>query len=418
MGGVVSSGAIAVARAVALLIACLAAAAAVAAGRADAAGVYVALGDSYTSGPLILNPKGDPIDCGQSDHNYPTLVAQRIAPSVFVDVSCGSAQTRHMTEPQDELPLGGTNPPQFNGLRRDAALVTVGIGGNDMGFGGIVNRCVELGVRSGGRGQPCTDHYTAGGRDQIAERLRVTVAPRLARVIGQIHERAPRARLLVVGYPDPLPVPPGCYPVLPLAPGDLPYLHAVARRLHETVRDAAVGGGAEYVELFAGSAGHDICQLPGTKWYEGVVPTAPAYPAHPNALGMEFAAREVLDVLRRPVPNEFSIVGVRPAGGGKVSLRVRAPRRGTFRIEATALTRSPNGVRRGALRRISYAPSIRALAHRPIEMGLRLTPRASSLRALRRDRRLYVQLRISFEPVAGTRRTKTWLVRVPAPRRR
>ena len=44
---------------------------------ADAAdGVYVALGDSYTSAPLVPNQHGEPIDCGRSDHNYPSLVAQ------------------------------------------------------------------------------------------------------------------------------------------------------------------------------------------------------------------------------------------------------------------------------------------------------------------------------------------------------
>ena len=37
---------------------------------------------------------------------------------MFLDVSCGWAETKHMTSPQTGLPLGGTNPPQFNALRR------------------------------------------------------------------------------------------------------------------------------------------------------------------------------------------------------------------------------------------------------------------------------------------------------------
>lgn len=40
--------------------------------------VYVALGDSYTSAPLVPNQHGEPIDCGRSDHNYPSLVAQAL----------------------------------------------------------------------------------------------------------------------------------------------------------------------------------------------------------------------------------------------------------------------------------------------------------------------------------------------------
>ena len=51
--------------------------------RADG-GVYVALGDSYTSGPLIPNQHGEPIDCGRSDHNYPSLVTEAFKPATFV----------------------------------------------------------------------------------------------------------------------------------------------------------------------------------------------------------------------------------------------------------------------------------------------------------------------------------------------
>ena len=185
---------------------------------------------------------------------------------MFRDVSCGSAQTKDMTAPQTGLPLGGTNPPQFNALDRNVDLVTLGIGGNDMGFGDIVTTCAELGIQSLGQGHPCTDRYNAGGVDTIAQRLDEQVAPALAAVIAGIHERSPKARLVVVGDPDPVPQQPGCYPVVPIAPGDLPYLHTVACNLSATVREQALAGGAEFVDLLPGSIGHDICQLPLTKW--------------------------------------------------------------------------------------------------------------------------------------------------------
>ena len=70
-------------------------------------------------------------------HNYPSLVAAKLGAAKHIDVSCGSAETKHMTEPQIGLQLGGTNPPQFDGLRADASLVTVGIGGNDAGLVGV-----------------------------------------------------------------------------------------------------------------------------------------------------------------------------------------------------------------------------------------------------------------------------------------
>ena len=387
-----------------VVCACAVGALAVAPASASALGTYVALGDSFTAGPLILSPKGDPIDCGRSDHNYPTLVAAQIAPSGFRDVSCGSAQTRDMTAPQTGLPLGGTNPPQFDALDPDVELVTVGIGGNDMGFGPIVATCVSLGVQALGAGRPCTERYAPGGADTIARRIEEVVGPRLTAVLEAIQARSPRARLVVVGDPDPVPTGTGCFAVLPLAPGDLPYLHGLARRLHEMKAARAAAAGAEYVDLLSGSLGHDICRLPGTKWYEGIVPTAPAYPAHPNALGMRFAAEQVLDVLRRPVPNDFAVARVRGGRSGGIALRLVAPARGTFTIAATG-------------RGLRY-PAATVLAPRAGELatGVRLARAGRS--ALRRRGRARVALQITFAPVAGEPLTRRVLARVGARRAR
>src|SRR3954447_24602382 len=140
--------------------------------RADG-GIYIALGDSYTSGPLIPNQHGEPIDCGRSDHNYPSLVAAAFKPATFVDVSCGSAETKHMTEPQPGLPLGGTNPPQFNGLRADATLVTVGIGGDEAGPLGGAEKGAQLGATTP-PGHACRDYWAPGGNDKVAAKIEET----------------------------------------------------------------------------------------------------------------------------------------------------------------------------------------------------------------------------------------------------
>ena len=163
-------------------------------------GVYVALGDSYTSGPLIPNQHGEPIDCGRSDHNYPSLVSGALKVATFVDVSCGSAETKHMTEPQTDLPAGGTNPPQFNGLRADATLVTVGIGGNDAGLVGVAEKCAQLGATSP-TGHACRDYWAPGGNDTVTAKINET-APKIAAVLQGIHQRSPSARVAIVGYPD------------------------------------------------------------------------------------------------------------------------------------------------------------------------------------------------------------------------
>jgi hypothetical protein len=88
---------------------------------------YVALGDSYASGPGIPAQRADPMGCQRSTHNYPALLAQALRIRDYTDVSCGGARTDDMTTPQPVRP--GPNPAQFDALRPNTGLVTVTIGG-------------------------------------------------------------------------------------------------------------------------------------------------------------------------------------------------------------------------------------------------------------------------------------------------
>ena len=257
---------------------------------------YVALGDSYTAAPFVSLPVGDPIDCGQSDRNYPRVVQETLRADSFRDISCGSATTDDFTSPQTGLPLGGTNPPQFDALDDTVTLVTVGIGGNDIGFGGIVNACAQLPTLVGGH--PCTPTYAAGGVDQISARIART-APKIAAALQEIHQRAPHAAVLLVGYPSILPdTGTGCYPYVPILPDDVPYLRAKEKELNAMLATQAAANGATFVDTYTSSIGHDACQLPGFAWVNAVVLVPPSYPGHPNLLGEADMAAQVLHALQ------------------------------------------------------------------------------------------------------------------------
>ncbi len=262
-------------------------------------GPYVSLGDSYTAAPLVLNQGGTPLGCLRSDHNYPSLVTRALAIASLRDVSCSAAKTRHMTEPQG---VGiGTNPPQFDGLRPDTRLVTVGIGGNDVGLVGVAEKCATLGLTAP-TGSACRSFYASPSGDRTVANITDT-APKIAAMVQGIHERSPLARVAVVGYPDVLPrTGSGCYPLVPLSPDDIRYIDGLIVQTNAMLAEQATANGAEFVDTYADSVGHDVCTLPGTKWYEGLVPTALAYPLHPNALGMQSTARSVLRVLAQPQP--------------------------------------------------------------------------------------------------------------------
>jgi lysophospholipase L1-like esterase len=256
---------------------------------------YVALGDSYTTGPFIPDPTGFPAGCLRSTHSYPFLVAAGTGAASLTDVSCQGATTTDMTHSQS-VQLG-TNPPQDNALSASTTLVTLQISGNDIDFLGIIEHCTTLSLTDP-FGSPCKDDYTSGGTD----RLRVAIAkaaPKVAADLRGIHADAPNARVLLVGYPVILPNSgDGCWPLVPFAFGDVPYLRGVEKALNSMLATVAAANNATFVDTYTASIGHDVCQAPGTKWVEGLIPTSLAAPFHPNALGEQEMARQVLAALR------------------------------------------------------------------------------------------------------------------------
>jgi lysophospholipase L1-like esterase len=256
---------------------------------------YVALGDSYAAGPLIPMQRTDPVGCERSTNNYPSRLAAALAIRDFTDVSCSGAKTDNMTAAQSVLLLG-SNPPQFTALKPDTDLVTLTISGNDIGFTELIYTCGRA-AATNPFGNPCEREATAGGSDLYAERI-AAVAPKVGRVLEGIHQRSPHATVLLVGYLRILPPAGGCYPVMPIARGDMPYLDNLEQQLTDMLASQAFRHDAFFVNSYARSAGHDACQPPGTKWVEGVVTTSPAAPVHPNAGGMQAVADFALDTLR------------------------------------------------------------------------------------------------------------------------
>jgi lysophospholipase L1-like esterase len=255
---------------------------------ASAAGEeYVALGDSFTAGPLI--PVQVPIfGCLKSNNNFPNLTARDLALNLK-DASCSGAETEDMTNPQDVDP-DGPNPPQFDRLTKKTRIVTLQIGGNDIGFSSIAEDCMSASPE----GTPCQDRYVVNDRDEISERIQAT-APLVAAVLQGIEERVHRrARIFVVNYAAILPHEgPGCWPQMPVTEGDVPYVRAKQEELNAMLAAQAAAAGAELVDWYAASRGHDACKPPVIRWVEPVVPANAAAPIHPNLGGM-LGASELL----------------------------------------------------------------------------------------------------------------------------
>jgi len=63
------------------------------------------------------------------------------------------------------------------------------------------------------------------------------------------------------------------------------------------IQQDAAANGATYVDTFTSSIGHDACKLPGVAWVNGIVPNSVAFPLHPNQMGEQNMANQVLSAL-------------------------------------------------------------------------------------------------------------------------
>ena len=156
----------------------------------DAGSTYVALGSSFAAGPGIrpVTHRG----ARRSALNYPHLVAERLSLRL-VDVTCSGATTANvLREWQHRL------PPQIDAVTPDAKLVTITIGGNDVGYiGGLVRVSMRCALADRFRVLPDTWHEPAP--DVPAEQF-ATLVDSLVNVVDATRSRAPGARILLVDY--------------------------------------------------------------------------------------------------------------------------------------------------------------------------------------------------------------------------
>lgn len=265
---------------------------------------YVALGDSWSADVLTTFPPTTdsvPIDCAQSASDYPHQIAEMLHVATFRDATCGSATTVNMTQPQS-LPLGGTAGPQFDKLTATTDLVTLGIGGNDIGLASDIEACLSpLPVDLPGQG--CKAQFTAGGVDQISTAIKAT-APKIRATIAGIHLRSPHARILLVNYLDGVPLNgTGCWPIVPVPDADMAYIATKFQEMNAMLAQVAASTQTQLVDTFTPTVGHDVCKAPTVRDIEGLIPVSTqnalllAFPFHPNQSGANAQTQAVYSAI-------------------------------------------------------------------------------------------------------------------------
>jgi lysophospholipase L1-like esterase len=238
---------------------------------------YVALGDSYSAASGVLPPDpAAPPECARSLLNYPHVIAASTGASL-TDVTCGGAATSDFSGSQ----YSGV-APQLDAVQPTTQLVTMTIGGNDDNlFISVLEDCGSAGLSTLGQGSPCKDRYGSSFDDTIDN----SIYPALVGALQAVRAKAPQATVAILGYPWIMPASGGCYPQMPVAQGDVPYVHDIQATLNDAVQRAAAATGATYIDFSTTSVGHDACQPIGVRWIEPVLFGTNPVIVHPNALG-------------------------------------------------------------------------------------------------------------------------------------
>ena len=247
---------------------------------------YVALGSSYAAG-AGLGPRqaGSPILCSRSNEGYPPRVAQALGLRL-VDMTCSGSVTKHLL-------TGGQffQDAQIRTLGPQTQLVTITVGGNDIGFvrdlyllaarrsdtmlGGMVRKLWS--------GPPSADQRDYGKleRDLIA-------------LIRTIRTRSPFAKVIIATYPTVLPRSGTCE-ALGLSAGEAAVMRQVESQLSTVTYAAARRSGAMVVDMNAAGVDHNACSAaPWTKGWGAIAES----PFHPTTRGANATAEAIIAAIR------------------------------------------------------------------------------------------------------------------------
>lgn len=231
---------------------------------------YTGIGDSYASGEgagsyFSETDRADPFnDCHRSTHAYARLLGWGLAPGRIAELTedgyefnfgaCSGAESPHVYEEEQVLDDGeATHRLQSLYLQDAVDLITVSLGGNDLGFADVVKGCA---LKSDCRPELPTDQ-------QIRSVVYTSVRP----VLTDLRNEESNPTVFLFGYPS-LFAEVDCEDLVPTLGGrNLPgrsiskaeqtALNERAVKLNEELAEAATSVGVHFVPV--DFEGHELC---------------------------------------------------------------------------------------------------------------------------------------------------------------
>lgn len=146
--------------------------------------IYIGLGDSYAAGQgggtHIPNSFPAPVDCRQTYAAYPTQL-------LGINLGCSGAKAEDVST---AVALAAQYPATAP-LLRNASVITVTVGGNDVDSGAVTGSCLA---------SAATAACKAALFNSLAVKL-PQLPGKITKMIAVIKHNAPRAKIVLTGYP-------------------------------------------------------------------------------------------------------------------------------------------------------------------------------------------------------------------------
>ncbi len=256
-------------------------------------GRLLALGDSYSSGEGAgeYQPGTDGGDnsCHRSRNAWPTLLAHRRGLGVLPSIACSGATLTDLMAGRTGSGQPERRVSQLARISGNPTVVTVTIGGNDLGFRSVIENCIA---------SDCIATYHRRSGDVLDARID-DLARRLPAAYRAIRAAAPHARVFVIDYPRLFPGgTANCAALHRITPAEGDFLNGKIERADIAILDAARAAGVTGIDVSTALHGGELT-CSGTQYLNRASPQLELLSAsfHPNAAGQERLARAVATAL-------------------------------------------------------------------------------------------------------------------------
>lgn len=309
---------------------------------------YLGLGDSYSSGEGAFNyldgTDTSNNNCHLSSHSYPLLLTHDLFTNAGGhSVACSGAVMHDITDKSDNYrgqvrgvaslqQLQQSQPallasimanylPGYVAQQRfvsqyQPAVITIGVGGNNFGFGDILQRCLR--PKTSLRLAADTCFATYEDRQELRSMIQRT-GSQLKKLYEQLAAESPLSSIYVIGYPQIAVDNGACALNVYFSDRELEFVDELVDEINSTIASAATTASAHYVDVSQALAGHRLCEATGnavamnglTAGTDGGPNHAKIFGGesyHPNALGQQLIEQVILKQthnlrLSKTVPN-------------------------------------------------------------------------------------------------------------------